>query len=85
MLQPNFSMMAFTAALDSLITANLVHENALYNIHIFGIDSRKVLSDIGIEIVTDSTIESLNLHNRGLWTGYSYAVDTDVIPTVLRY
>ncbi|MGY0613779.1 GlxA family transcriptional regulator [Vibrio sp. FJH11] len=81
LLQPNFSMMAFTAALDSLITANLVHENALYNIHILGIDSRKVLSDIGIEIVTDSTIESLNLHNRGtldwLFVCGGYRCDTN--------
>ncbi|MGP8307680.1 GlxA family transcriptional regulator [Vibrio sp. YIC-376] len=91
LLQPNFSMMAFTAAIDSLITANLVHEKALYNIHIFGIDSRKVLSDIGIEIVTDSTIESLNLHNRGtldwLFVCGGYRCDTscsDVLKSGLR-
>ncbi len=64
-LQPHFSLMAFTAAMDALITANLVHETELFQIHTFGIDSRKVLSDIAIDIATDATIESLNLHNRG--------------------
>lgn len=64
-LQPHFSLMAFTAAMDALITANLVHERPVYQIHTFGIDSRKVLSDIGIDIATDATVESLNLHNRG--------------------
>lgn len=64
-LQPHFSLMAFTAAMDALITANLVHETKLFQIHTFGIDSRKVLSDIGIDIATDATVESLNLHNRG--------------------
>ena len=82
-LQPNFSLMAFTAAIDSLITANLVHEQTLYNIHTFGVDSRKVLSDIGIEIVTDSTIESLNLHNRGtldwLFVCGGYRCDTSCV------
>lgn len=64
-LQPHFSLMAFTAAMDALITANLVHETELFQIQTFGIDSRKVLSDIGIDIATDATVESLNLHNRG--------------------
>ncbi len=63
-LQPNFSLMAFTAAMDALVTANLVHERTLYNIHTFGIDSRKVLSDIGIDIATNATVESLSLHYR---------------------
>ncbi|WP_319534313.1 helix-turn-helix domain-containing protein [uncultured Vibrio sp.] len=64
-LQPHFSLMAFTAAMDALITANLVHETSLFQIQTFGIDSRKVLSDIGIDIATDATVESLNLHKRG--------------------
>ncbi|MBL4282594.1 GlxA family transcriptional regulator [Vibrio fluvialis] len=64
-LQPHFSLMAFTAAMDALITANLVHEQTLYQIHTYGIDSRKVLSDIGIDIATDATVDSLTLHNRG--------------------
>lgn len=64
-LQPHFSLMAFTAAMDALITANLVHETELFQIQTFGIDSRKVLSDIGIDIATDATVPSLNLHNRG--------------------
>nr|WP_319552714.1 helix-turn-helix domain-containing protein [uncultured Vibrio sp.] len=64
-LQPHFSLMAFTAAMDALITANLVHETEHFQIQTFGIDSRKVLSDIGIDIATDATVESLNLHNRG--------------------
>ncbi|WP_244813337.1 helix-turn-helix domain-containing protein [Vibrio sp. B1FLJ16] len=50
--------------MDALVTANLVHERPLYNIQTFGVDSRKVLSDIGIDIATDATIESLSLHNR---------------------
>lgn len=68
-LQPHFSLMAFTAAMDALITANLVHETSLFQIQTFGIDSRKVLSDIGIDIATDATVESLNLHKEAHWIG----------------
>ncbi|MEI8598558.1 hypothetical protein P4S64_16060 [Vibrio sp. M60_M31a] len=58
--------MAFTAAMDALITANLVHETCLFQIQTFGVDSRKVLSDIGIDIATDATVESLQSTQKRL-------------------
>lgn len=63
-LQPHFSLMAFTAAVDTLITANLVHDTEIFQIQTFGIESRKVLSDINIDIATDATVSSLTLQNR---------------------
>ncbi len=64
-LQEHFSMMAFTAALDTLVTANLLCTSPLFESLTFGINSRKVLSDLHIEITTDSTLEQFNITHRG--------------------
>ncbi len=52
-LPEHFSMMSFTAAVDALVTANLVHSNPLFNFSTYGIKGIKVRSDLGIEISTD--------------------------------
>lgn len=58
-LQEHFSMMAFTAAVDALVTANLVRTNPLFSYQTYGLDSAPVTSDLGIEIATHSTLTTL--------------------------
>lgn len=64
-LQPHFSLVAFTGALDALVTANLVTSSPLFEYSTFGIDSRVVISDLGINISTDGVIDSLQIQHRG--------------------
>lgn len=64
-LQEHFSMVAFTGALDVLVTANLVHTSPIFEYRTLGIDSRMVVSDLGINISTDGTVESLQIQHRG--------------------
>ena len=56
-LQKHFSMMAFTAAVDALITANLVNTQPLFSYETLALDSSPIMSDLGIEISADSIIE----------------------------
>ena len=63
-LQDNFSMAAFTAALDTLVTANLISHSALFSHRTFGVTSTMVKSDLGINVSADSTIESLQTSQR---------------------
>jgi len=59
----NFSMMTFTAAVDALITANLVRAAPLFNVTTFGLESSTVTSDLGIEIATSNVLSQLSLDN----------------------
>jgi transcriptional regulator GlxA family with amidase domain len=64
-LQPHFSLVAFTGALDALVTANLVTSTSLFEYSTYGVDSRMVISDLGINISTDGVIENLQIQHRG--------------------
>ena len=64
-LQPHFSLVAFTGALDALVTANLVTSTPLFEYSTFGVDSRMVVSDLSINISTDGVIDSLQIQHRG--------------------
>lgn len=64
-LLPHFSLVAFTGALDALVTANLVTSAPLFEHKTFGIDSRMVLSDLGINIATDGLVDTLQIQHRG--------------------
>lgn len=55
----NFSMVAFTAALDVLITANLSLGYTRYEHVTIGVDSALVESDLGIKLSLDETIDGL--------------------------
>jgi transcriptional regulator GlxA family with amidase domain len=61
----HFSMMAFTAAVDALVTANLVRTAPLFDHIIMGVDSRMAMSDLGIEIATNTTLEHFTIEHRG--------------------
>lgn len=63
-LQKNFSMVAFTGAVDVLVTANLVLPGQRFDYMTLGIDSRMVTSDLGIDIATGGTIETLPIQHR---------------------
>jgi transcriptional regulator GlxA family with amidase domain len=59
----NFSMMAFTGALDTLVTANLLNQQALYQVSTFGVESMQICSDLGINIAADTNVASLTLRD----------------------
>ncbi|WP_137821444.1 GlxA family transcriptional regulator [Pseudomonas sp. D(2018)] len=58
-LREHFSMMAFTGAVDALITANLMSSAPVFEIQVVGEDSNLVVSDLGISISTDCTLSQL--------------------------
>ena len=59
-LREHFSMMAFTGAVDALVTANLMSSLPLFEVKVVGGAQRLVVSDIGISISTDCTLEELD-------------------------
>ena len=59
-LQPNFSLVAFTGALDALVTANLVSAEPIFAYHTYGLPSALTTSDIGIEIAANGTLKDLH-------------------------
>lgn len=56
----NFSMMAFTGAVDALVTANLMRPAILYEVLVVGTGSEIALSDLGIEIPVDCQLSQLD-------------------------
>ena len=61
LLQPHFSLLAFTAAADALTTANLVIGEKRFKFKTVSIDSEKVISDLGIPISCDVAIPGSSL------------------------
>ena len=57
----HFSMMAFTASVDVLVTSNLVRTSPLFSFSTFGLDSTTVTSDLGIDISTHGLLDQLPL------------------------
>ena len=56
----NFSMMAFTGAVDSLVTANLLSQSELYQFTFFGENGESVKSDLSIDVSVDGTYKTLS-------------------------
>ena len=54
-------MMAFTAAVDALVTANLVRTAPLFSVSSYGLNAATVTSDLGIDISTNGTLQQLQL------------------------
>jgi AraC family transcriptional regulator, glycine betaine-responsive activator len=61
----HFSMTAFTAAVDALVTANLVCTSPLFEYITMGVNSRMSMSDLGIEISNSTTLEHFTIEHRG--------------------
>lgn len=55
----HFSLMAFTGAMDALVTANLVKAPVEYEVTVVSIDGRRAMSDLGIEVAVDDSLEDL--------------------------
>ncbi|MDX1724720.1 MAG: AraC family transcriptional regulator [Pseudomonas sp.] len=54
----HFSMMAFTGAIDALVTANPLSSRPLYRFKTLGLDGPAVASDLGINISVDTSLAS---------------------------
>lgn len=62
----HFSMMAFTGAVDALVTANLLSTAPLYRASTFALTGPSVLSDLGIAISVDARLTDLETHKLDL-------------------
>lgn len=56
----HFSMMAFTGAVDAIVTANLLSRNPLYRFQAVSLEGGAVLSDLGISIAADAELQALD-------------------------
>ncbi|MCJ8339471.1 MAG: helix-turn-helix domain-containing protein [Pseudomonadales bacterium] len=57
----HFSMMSFTAAVDVLITANLVQSKSLFTVDSYALQNCSVTSDLGIDIAVSGPISEIEL------------------------
>jgi len=57
----NFSMMSFTAAVDVLVTANLIQSKSLFKVKSYALQSSSVTSDLGIDISVNGAISDIEL------------------------
>ncbi|WP_252108254.1 MULTISPECIES: GlxA family transcriptional regulator [unclassified Halomonas] len=64
----HFSMMAFTGAVDALVTTNLMKSSTLYEVLVVG-ERAATVSDLGIEVSTDMALADFD----------SAALDVDVV------
>lgn len=64
LLQPHFSLLAFTAAADALTTANLVIGEKRFKFKTLSLNSERVISDLGIPISSDYAISATNLETQ---------------------
>lgn len=58
----HFSMMAFTGAVDALVTANLMARSKRYEVTVVGAESELVTSDLGIATAADLSLADLDPH-----------------------
>jgi transcriptional regulator GlxA family with amidase domain len=57
LLQPHFSLLAFTAAADALTTANLVVGEKRFKFQTLSLQEERIVSDLGIPITCDQTLD----------------------------
>lgn len=57
----NFSMMALTGAMDTLVTANLLSSTPLYRFETLGTDSNTVRCDLGFDISVSARLEAASV------------------------
>lgn len=65
-LRDNFSMMAFTGAVDALVTANLMSATPLYDVLVVGGSQDVVVSDLGIAISVGCRLADLQERHQHL-------------------
>lgn len=79
-LRQHFSMMAFTGAVDALVTANLMSHAPLYEVLVVGGVDEMMVSDLGIAISTDCRLDELEGREQGILIvcgGYRVALHPD--------
>ncbi|BAL27088.1 GlxA family transcriptional regulator [Azoarcus sp. KH32C] len=59
----HFSMMAFTGAVDAIVTANLVSHKPLYRFETYALEGATVRSDLGINISVDGALPALDAND----------------------
>lgn len=59
-LREHFSLLAFTGAIDALVTANLMSSSPIFEVTVVGGSERLVLSDVGIPISADCELSGLD-------------------------
>lgn len=59
-LREHFSMMAFTAAMDTLVTANLMSATPLFQIQVVG-EGSQVMSDLGLALPVNTPLAELDV------------------------
>lgn len=62
LLLEHFSMMAFTAAVDALVTANLLSQPPLYRFETFGLGEASVRSDLSLNLSVDAAFDALDVN-----------------------
>lgn len=55
----NFSMMAFTGAVDALVTANLLSQTELFNFTFFGEGGESIKSDLNIDVAVNGPYKAI--------------------------
>ncbi len=61
----NFSMMTFTAAVDSLVTANLVGHQRAFTHSTFALGETRVRSDLGIDLQAQGSVNRIEVDRDG--------------------
>lgn len=81
LLQPHFSLLAFTAAADTLTTANLVLPSPAFRMTTVGQTRRETISDLGILIHADHSMRDVNALDADALVvcgGYRCELDEDI-------
>ncbi|MDH4564100.1 GlxA family transcriptional regulator [Pseudomonas sp. BN411] len=88
-LREHFSMMAFTGAVDALVTANLMSSMPVFEVQVVGGENNLVLSDLGIAIATDCPLAELDERQQDIIVvcgGFRVRLETDpLLRTKLRH
>ncbi|WP_018916921.1 GlxA family transcriptional regulator [Vreelandella zhanjiangensis] len=66
LLLENFSLMAFTGAVDALITTNLMKSKTVYEVLVVGSEEGVTVSDVGIEVKNDISLSALDIYHMPL-------------------
>lgn len=80
----NFSLMSFTAAMDALVTANLMSDAPIFDILKIGLKGRVAMSDLGIAIPTDLELSELRARHDLLLVVGGLRVDLKSTPCLRR-
>ncbi|CDG52943.1 MULTISPECIES: GlxA family transcriptional regulator [Halomonadaceae] len=62
LLLENFSLMAFTGAVDALITTNLMRSKKIYEVLVVGCEEGATVSDLGIEVKNETSLSALDIN-----------------------